>query len=399
MTKLEKMLKYVSEHNEFYKNIIRQYGIVNPLDITQYPILTRQQLQENRYIMFSDGYKSKYLNYQLRQHSSSGTSGIPVSVYWDPIDYRKSTLSLWRKRREWYGITASDRYVTFTLPYDRGNKTPEKVFYFEIDNQLLINAASLTSEEAYKIIIEYISEFNPKWIYIQPFILTQLIHCYKRNNYKPPSNLTYIESVGEVLTNQLKMDAAKFFRVPLANLYGSQEHNGIAYECPYGNIHILEDNVYVENGAIITNLNNHAFPLIRYDQGDILKFAPHCSRCKCGTSTQCINIIGGRISQSFLIAGVEINAYSLSEAISQVNNQFNGMILSYLFSYSISTKMLKCDVRIRNEYGNWQEKVIREIEQELYRRLPNDEGLRIVVAKQKEKQFNINKMQILSVTM
>ena len=34
MTKLEAMLKYVSEHNDFYKKRIKEYGITNPLDIT-----------------------------------------------------------------------------------------------------------------------------------------------------------------------------------------------------------------------------------------------------------------------------------------------------------------------------------------------------------------------------
>lgn len=47
--KLVKMLKYVSEHNDFYKKRIKEYGISNPLDITQWPILTGKELQENRY--------------------------------------------------------------------------------------------------------------------------------------------------------------------------------------------------------------------------------------------------------------------------------------------------------------------------------------------------------------
>ena len=70
MDKLDAMLKYVSEHNDFYKKRIAEYGISNPLDITQWPVLTRKELQENRYNMFSDGYKSKYFNQQLRRQSS-----------------------------------------------------------------------------------------------------------------------------------------------------------------------------------------------------------------------------------------------------------------------------------------------------------------------------------------
>lgn len=34
MTKLKEMLKYVSVHNDFYKNRRKEYGIANPLDIT-----------------------------------------------------------------------------------------------------------------------------------------------------------------------------------------------------------------------------------------------------------------------------------------------------------------------------------------------------------------------------
>ena len=60
MSKLEELLKHVSEHNNFYKKIIKEHNITDPTDITQYPILTRQQLQQNRYNMFSNGYKSKY---------------------------------------------------------------------------------------------------------------------------------------------------------------------------------------------------------------------------------------------------------------------------------------------------------------------------------------------------
>lgn len=45
MTKLEQMLKYVSEHNEFYKNRIKEYGIKDPLVITQWPIHIRKEFQ------------------------------------------------------------------------------------------------------------------------------------------------------------------------------------------------------------------------------------------------------------------------------------------------------------------------------------------------------------------
>ena len=53
--KLVRMLKYVSEHNDFYKKRIKEYGITNPLDITQWPVLTRKELQEIGIICFRKG--------------------------------------------------------------------------------------------------------------------------------------------------------------------------------------------------------------------------------------------------------------------------------------------------------------------------------------------------------
>ena len=115
MDKLEAMLKYVSEHNDFYKKRIAEYGITNPLDITQWPILTRSELQENRYQMFSDGYKTKYFNQELRRQFSSGSTGRPVNVYWDPVDYYSSNKTLWDRRFKYYNVLPINKRVLFTL--------------------------------------------------------------------------------------------------------------------------------------------------------------------------------------------------------------------------------------------------------------------------------------------
>lgn len=396
MTKLEKMLKYVSEHNEFYKNRIKEYGIKDPLDITQWPVLTREELQENRYNMFSDGYKAKYLCHQLKRMTSSGTSGKPISVYWDVADYCRSMMPLWRKRKEWYGVSPNDKQVAFTLSHVNGKIGPHSAVCLEAGHQLFINAATLTSEDAYKAIINRILDFEPKWMYIQPFVLEQLIYYYRKNGFKYPNSLIHIDSVGERLTGQLRRDASDFFNVRIANLYGSEEHNGIAYECPCGNMHVIEDNVYVEKDAVITNVNNFAFPLIRYDQGDEIDLAAPYEFCECGTPSPHIKSIGGRIRQVFDVAGAKVSTYLLSEIIDIVNNQFNGMITKYSFCYSTSKNFLKCDIVIRTENENWAPNIICEIEKVLRQRLPVNKGLHISVASKKT-EFATNKTHILTI--
>ena len=279
--KLVKMLKYVSEHNDFYKNRIKEYGISNPLDITQWPVLTRKELQENRYNMFSEGYKSRYYNQQLRRQSSSGSTGMPVNVYWDYKDWYASNMCLWRKRREWYGIRPQDKYCVFTL--NAFGITPEegKIYYInEPGNILSFNVSLIREESGYEKIAMKINEFAPDWLYIQPFVLNQLINAYGKLGAKPAKTIRYIESVGEILTSDLRRRAEKLFNLRITNMYGSEEMNGIAIEDLNGEMQVLTDNVFLEvrneesvftqgeGEAIITNLNNFAMPLIRYGQGD-----------------------------------------------------------------------------------------------------------------------------------
>ena len=174
------MLKYVSKHNDFYKNRIKEYGIKDPLDITQWPILTRKELQENRYNMFSDGYKTKYFNQQLRRQSSSGSTGVPINVYWDYKDWYASNMCLWRKRLQWYDIKPTDKYVIFTLDaYSIKPKDNEIYYVNSPSNVLSINSSLIQCDIQYRKVVELINEFDPKWLYVQPFVLAKLIDIYK----------------------------------------------------------------------------------------------------------------------------------------------------------------------------------------------------------------------------
>lgn len=365
--KLKKMLKYVSEHNEFYKNRIKEYGIKDPLDITQWPILTRKELQENRYNMFSDGYKSKYYNQQLRRQSSSGSSGIPVNVYWDYTDWYVSNMSLWRKRLQWYGIKPSDKHVLFTLNAFNVNSDSETVYYIkEPANILSINISMIQNESGYEKLIDIINEFEPKWLYIQPIVLNKLSGAYKRTGKMPPKTLLYIESVGELLSLDLRRRAIEFFNVPIADLYGSEEMNGIAYECPEHHMHILDDNVLIEvnnesgisncgmGEAIITNLNNLSMPLIRYRQGDCVVLDKPLKGCKFDALSPVITMHKGRTLENIILEdGTELNAFALLELISEINNQFNYIVTEYQYIFYKSRNHLECNIAVSEERAGW----------------------------------------------
>ena len=365
--KLVKMLKYVSEHNDFYKNRIKEYGISNPLDITQWPVLTRKELQENRYNMFSDGYKSKYFNQQLRRQSSSGSSGVPVNVYWDYKDWYASNMSLWRKRLQWYGIHPNDKYIMFTLNAFNMVSDGETVYYInDPENILSINVSLIQNDSGYEKIIDIINDFEPRWLYIQPFVLNKLIQAYEHTGKLPPKTLKYIESVGEVLDSDLRRRGVNFFEVPLANMYGSEEMNGIAYECPNHHMHAIDENVLIEiqnktgifkNGegeSIITNKNNIGMPLVRYSQGDMLILDDYKECCYCDFISPIIKMIKGRTYESIFFAdGTELNSLVLLELLSEINNQFDYIVTEYKFKYCATQKTILCLIKLESKFRKW----------------------------------------------
>lgn len=140
--KLVRMLKYVSEHNDFYKKRIKEYGITNPLDITQWPVLTRKELQENRYNMFSNGYKNKYYWQQLVRKSSSGSTGVPINVYWDYGDYYSSVKILWRMRKKFYDILPMDDQLTFS--FVKKNEKTMPIHYINVEPNKLKEASYMS---------------------------------------------------------------------------------------------------------------------------------------------------------------------------------------------------------------------------------------------------------------
>jgi phenylacetate-CoA ligase len=395
VNKVEHFLHRVNDTNSFYRGITKENNIVNIERISEYPVLTRQLLQENRYNIFSDGNTSKYYYQQLRRQTSSGSSGIPVNVYWDYKDYYSSTLILWRKRLKYYGIHPNDRCVMFTLNAFNVKSNNDALYYKnEPENILNINIPLIHQDNNFEKLIELINNFHPKWLYIQPTVLSKLLSLYHNSDVAQPSSLEYIESVGELLLPDLRRRATEFFRVPIANMYGSEEMNGIAFECPHHKMHVLEENVYVEckddagihrfgeGEAIVTSLTNNAMPLIRYNQGDIIILERLTERCECNYSSLIIRSIKGRSYNSTITSegNVEINTFALFESIAEVNNQYRDIVTCYKYIYVKSENRLKCLVSIDPKRHSWFVNVSNAIESIIFSKLPRAVNIKFEVS-------------------
>ena len=116
-----------------------------------------------------------------------------------------------------------------------------------------------------------------------------------------------IISTGEPLTEHFRQTISSQFDCDVLSRYSSLELGVIAHECEYHTLHVNGANLFVEvlgidsdepikNGEIgriiVTDYNNYAMPLIRYDTGDLGSIEQ--SSCKCGRKGNVIRKLQGR---------------------------------------------------------------------------------------------------------
>ena len=386
MNRLNEILQYALLHNGYYQGCVKTLECTrNVLD--PFPCLDKNILRNKGFLLLSDDYKEMAFDTLLRR-TTSGSSGEPLSVYWDKADYDRSTMSLWRFRKKYYNISPSARQLNFTLNQYQVTHRITGLEYSVNKNVISFSRSSFLKSKDYDMFYNLMMNFQPEWIYIQPFVLNDIVCYLKENKLLLPNSVRYIESVGEVLPSSIRKKAEDYLKIQITNMYGSEEMNGIAIECPYRNMHILEDNVYAECLAndkihdvgegeiILTNLHNHAMPLIRYAQGDIVNIEEG-GTCKCGCKSKHITVIRGRKHESFEKDGIEINSFMLIEVINSLNNIMGDPILKFKFIYRKKKNELRVYIIISNLYVSW-EKAIKDTLIELFQK-ENIVGLSIVI--------------------
>lgn len=116
------------------------------------------------------------------------------------------------------------------------------------------------------------------------------------------------------------------FRAPICDQYGSCEIRWLAQSCPQDcGLHVNTEHVHLEfvdetnkpresglyGRALLTNLEDEVFPMIRYENGDRGRYLPN--HCQCGRSLPLIDSVKGRESESFVLpSGKTINGEFLT---------------------------------------------------------------------------------------
>ena len=301
------------------------------------PIIDKGFVKENIDKILKDGVAENIII-----NKTSGTTGEFLSVYWDKKDYINSNMQLWHLRNKWYNICPNDKLACFYLS-SNSNVNSEK--YIIKNNVLSIKRGNYTIYEL-KILIEKIIDFSPIWIQAPISIMLLICNYVSKHNIKF-SCLRYIELNGEFATLENINYIKNMFGVPVGNLYGSIEFNGIALTCPYNHMHVLYNNVLVEtdddNNLIITSLTNTYMPLIRYKIGDIGIIKNN--NCACGFKGNILDLQRGRDKEVVELYNLCIDYRSFVNIVIYINNDYGrDIIKQYYINKENNIIMLYCVV-------------------------------------------------------
>ena len=234
---------------------------------------------------------------------TSGSTGEPVTVWRtgvNNLDWLATTLRYHSWGEPDFGARlASIRALTLRIGEFADWGTPISHFF---NTGLML---SLPANQNVETLATKLLAFDPHSLVAFPSQLVALMSVLDRRDERFAA-LTRVRTMGETLSPVLRAALAAQWEVAVHDCYSSEEVGYIALQCPDSDLyHTMDELLIVEvidkagracipgeiGRVIVTDLRNHATPLIRYAIGD---YAVRGGVCPCGRGLATLEHIAGR---------------------------------------------------------------------------------------------------------
>lgn len=304
--KRKKLLIYSYNNIPFYKELYDKNGIV-PKDINsesdweKIPVIERKDIKENtknlKNPLFPDS--------RFKKSTTGGSSGVPLTVFFDnttPFEYYG-----WRILK-WWGVFPWENQAYVYRNIRKGMMMLVNKVMWWPTQRFLLDCSSM-SEDEMKVFVNQLNKYKPS--FIQGYVGgIYAIAEYIQKNKVVIESPKAIWLTAAPFTESTREFIQKVFNAPVYDQYGCSEVFWLAAECKNRKgLHLLsdirhleflgEDGLIVKKGdlgdVLITDLENKAFPIIRYKNGDQGRFLNKV--CDCGVTFPLIDKIRGRVSE------------------------------------------------------------------------------------------------------
>lgn len=316
--KLARLMQHVNMNCPWYRRHWAKAGMAatdvrTVKDLAWLPILSKEDLRDGQ----RNGFTAKNIDRRrVHRAASGGTSGDPVQVLVSRESRSAAGAALLRYL-EWWGRRFGERMGVLWGRQDAFATTRlfrvQRALKHFLTRRLILNTFFLNTEvlDAY---YRRLFQFDPVILRGYANSLYLMARYMQEHGLAAWPSLRLVSSTSEKLTPDMRALIEAVFRAPVADQYGCTEVEGVAFECPEGrSLHITEEHVIVEvvddhdhpvedapGRILLTDLDNAAMPLIRYQVGDlgVMSRGP----CACGRSHSILRDVIGRLSDALDLA-------------------------------------------------------------------------------------------------
>ncbi len=307
---LADLLNHAARCVPFYKDRLSAARI-SPVEaraaLRALPVISRADVQTNPESFFAQGVEGHRLD------ATGGSTGTPLRFRVDAATQRAREASLY-----WADSLAGWRYgerIAMLWGSDKDVKTSSQIaranLRWWLDNRRWYNAFNMGPAEMDRFHCE-MTRFAPHIVVAYAGSMEVFARYLEDRGIKPAYPLRSIISSAEMLTPSARETIERVFGRPVFNRYGNREFGAVAAEChEHNGLHLNERDMIVEIDSpdpvnepgrlIVTYLHNRAMPFIRYDTGDLARFAP-ATACPCGRLTPRLAALVGRASDTIRTA-------------------------------------------------------------------------------------------------
>ena len=273
--KIKRIVLYAYEKSPFYRQLYKSLDF-HPEDLKCYddikkiPIVKRIELKKTpvEKILTTKDYSKLHL------HTTSGSSGIPVKFYYNNRELWLKNYGVIRSYLK-MGMKFTDTTVALRDPIDiRKKGIYEKVGILAYDYYNIYESIT----KIYAAICNKYDKIDV--LKGMPSDLMNLAYHIRNGKRKFPKVKLLISDC-EVLDDFSRKYISETFHREILDYYASVENGCIAFQLPRSKKYFInEDQILLENrtpssnlgDAVITNLRNTTFPIIRYQIGDMIDF-------------------------------------------------------------------------------------------------------------------------------
>lgn len=320
----------------FRERNIRPEDIRSLADVRKLPFTVKDDLRQN----YPFGLLTVPKDEIVRMHCTSGTTGNPAAVLYDRHDLDS-----------WANLIARSLYATGARPSDvfqnmsgYGLFTGGLGFQYGAEKlgMMTIPAAAGNSKRQIKLM----RDFGTTCAHSVPSYLGRLHAVFAEQGLDPArdTQLRRLFIGAEPHSEETRRRIQEMFGCKAYNSFGMTEMNGpgVAFECEcQADMHVWEDCYLIEivdpetlepvpdgteGEMVLTTLDRHAMPIIRYRTRDLTRIIPE--PCACGRTHRRIARITGRSDDMFIIKGCNVFPIQIERVLMRIPNVANDYLIT-----------------------------------------------------------------------